>query len=66
MNKTLNVIDKALAYTVVALMSLLVVNVLLQILARYIFESPVSFTEELARFMLVWLGLFAFICNPAA
>ncbi|TDF34378.1 TRAP transporter small permease, partial [Alteromonadaceae bacterium M269] len=27
-----------------------------QVISRYIFQNPSSFTDELARYMLVWLG----------
>jgi TRAP-type C4-dicarboxylate transport system permease small subunit len=37
------------------LLSLTLVLVLVQVVSRYIFSSPLSWTEELARFALVWL-----------
>ena len=40
-------------------MLVLVFNVLLQVFMRYIVGSPVTFTEELARYLLVWLGFIA-------
>ena len=38
-----------------ALLSLTLVLVLIQVVSRYVFSSPLSWTEELARFALVWL-----------
>ncbi|GLB67847.1 TRAP transporter small permease [Arthrobacter mangrovi] len=38
-----------------ALLSLTLVLVLIQVISRYVFSSPLSWTEELARFALVWL-----------
>lgn len=38
-----------------ALLSLTLVLVLVQVISRYVFSSPLSWTEELARFALVWL-----------
>lgn len=35
------------------------VVVLLQIVTRYVFANPLSWTEELARFLLVWLTFLA-------
>jgi TRAP-type C4-dicarboxylate transport system permease small subunit len=50
-------IDKTLFWTLVMLMSLMVLNVLWQVASRYLFKSPSSFTDELARFLLMWVGL---------
>ncbi len=50
-------IDKTLFWTLVLLMSLMVLNVLWQVASRYLFKSPSSFTDELARFLLMWVGL---------
>ena len=38
-------------------MSILVLDVLWQVVGRYILKSPSSFTDEMAGFILVWLGL---------
>ncbi|MGK7391036.1 MAG: TRAP transporter small permease [Candidatus Cyclobacteriaceae bacterium M2_1C_046] len=50
-------IDSALYVTLVGIMGLMVINVLWQVASRYIFLSPSSFTDELARFLLIWVGL---------
>jgi TRAP-type C4-dicarboxylate transport system permease small subunit len=50
-------IDRVLEVTLVALMTVMVVNVLWQVCTRFLLRSPSSFTEELARFLLIWLGL---------
>lgn len=52
-------LDHTLSRISVLLMSVLVINVLLQIFMRYIVGSPVTFTEELARYLLIWLGFIA-------
>jgi len=36
----------------------MVVNVLWQIISRYLLGRPSAVTEEIARFLLIWLGLF--------
>lgn len=51
------VIDKALANLLVALMVVMVLDVLWQIFSRYILVSPSSFTDELARYLLIWIGV---------
>lgn len=38
-------------------MGLLVINVLWQVFTRFILRDPSSFTEELARYLLIWVGL---------
>ncbi|MBX2945054.1 MAG: TRAP transporter small permease [Cyclobacteriaceae bacterium] len=50
-------LDKYLEWTLVVLMSLLVVDVLWQVISRYVLTAPSSFTDELAGFLLIWVGL---------
>ncbi len=57
MVKAKSVIDRILESILVILMSLLVVDVLWQVFSRYVLNDPSSITEELARFLLMWVGL---------
>ena len=57
MNKLIKTLDYLLSRISILLMSVLVLSVLLQVFMRYIIGSPVTFTEELSRFLLIWLGL---------
>lgn len=57
MVKLKSVVDKALSWILIVLMSLLVIDVLWQVFSRYVLNDPSSFTEELARFLLIWVGL---------
>ena len=55
-------IDKALGWVLVVLMGAAVVNVLWQVTSRFGSRFipgliPSSFTDELARFLLIWVGL---------
>lgn len=50
-------IDKLLEWLLVFLMSVLVIDVLWQVASRYLLNSPSSFTDELAGFLLIWVGL---------
>jgi TRAP-type C4-dicarboxylate transport system permease small subunit len=50
-------IFKTLEVVLIALMTLLVVNVLWQVFSRYALNSPSRFTDELARYMMIWIGL---------
>ncbi|MGQ8337930.1 TRAP transporter small permease [Sunxiuqinia sp. A32] len=50
-------IDKALEWVLVFLLSVLVLDVLWQVASRYILNSPSSYTDELAGYLLIWVGL---------
>ena len=50
-------IDIVLFWVLVVLMGLMTLNVLWQVASRYVIGSPSSFTDELARFFLIWVGL---------
>ncbi len=42
-----------------ALLGLLLGLMTAQVAARYVFGSPIAWSEELARFVLIWLGFIA-------
>jgi TRAP-type C4-dicarboxylate transport system permease small subunit len=48
-----------LSRAVVITMVLLVLTVSLQVFMRYVVSSPVTFTEELSRYLLIWVGLLS-------
>ncbi|WP_194976554.1 TRAP transporter small permease [Aquiflexum lacus] len=50
-------LDKIVAGALIILMALMVINVTWQVMSRYIFQNPSSFTDELSRYMLIWLGM---------
>ncbi len=50
-------LDHFLATFVTILMGILVVNVLWQVASRYLVGHPSPFTDELAGFLLIWVGL---------
>lgn len=56
MEKTFKIISKWLENILVFIFSLLVVDVLWQVITRYLGFSS-SFTEELSRFLLIWLAI---------
>ena len=49
--------NKVLEVFLVTLMSVLVIDVLWQVISRYLLSSPSSFTDELAGFLLIWVGV---------
>lgn len=50
-------LDRFLGWAVIILMGAITLNVLWQVFTRFILGDPSSFTDELARFMLIWVGL---------
>lgn len=50
-------LNRILEISLVVIMSVLVVDVLWQVTSRYLLASPSSFTDELAGFLLIWVGL---------
>ncbi|PQJ35394.1 C4-dicarboxylate ABC transporter permease [Salinibacter sp. 10B] len=52
-----NVVDQGLRGLLVVLMSMAVLNVLWQVFTRFVISAPSGFTEELARYLLIWVGI---------
>ena len=50
-------IDATLRVLLILLVAMLVVSVAWQVLSRYLLQDPASWTEELARFLLIWVGM---------
>ena len=50
-------IDKILAKLLILIMSIMVINVLWQVFSRYFLGTPSSFTDELARYLMIWIGI---------
>jgi TRAP-type C4-dicarboxylate transport system permease small subunit len=50
-------VDKILANFLVVIMTLMVLNVLWQVASRFILDAPSSFTDELARYLMIWIGV---------
>lgn len=57
MKKVRDNIDRILEYVLVSLMGISVLNVLWQVITRFLMKNPSSYTEEIARFLLIWIGL---------
>lgn len=50
-------IEKSLEWFLVFIMSILVLDVLWQVFSRYVLNSPSNFTDELAGYLLIWVGV---------
>ncbi len=51
------VADRFLGTAICLLMAAMVLNVLWQVFTRFVLRNPSSFTEETARYMMIWVGL---------
>src|SRR5699024_10847851 len=50
-------IDLILSRILIIIMGLMVINVLWQVFSRYISGSPSSWTDELSRYLMIWVGI---------
>lgn len=50
-------IDQILEYVLSVLLGLMVLNVLWQVTSRFLLNDPSAFTDELSRYLLIWVGL---------
>lgn len=57
MQAVLKQLDRILSVVLIILMAAIVIDVSWQVLSRFIIGKPSSVTEEIARFLLVWIGL---------
>lgn len=50
-------LDKVLGSFLVILLIIMVLAVLWQVFSRYVMNSPSSVTEELSRYLFIWIGI---------
>ena len=50
-------INKVVEKLLIFIFGIMVINVIWQIFARHILINPSSFTDELARYLMIWLGV---------
>lgn len=50
-------LDKVIGIMLMIIMAFMVLNVSWQVFSRYVLQAPSSFTDELSRYLLVWLGM---------
>ncbi|WOI56562.1 TRAP transporter small permease [Palleronia sp. LCG004] len=50
-------VDLILRWAVIAIFAILVACVTWQVLSRYVFQTPSILTDEIARFLFMWLAL---------
>jgi TRAP-type C4-dicarboxylate transport system permease small subunit len=52
-------LDRLLTWVCVVLFAVLVVDVTWQVFTRQVLDQPSTWSEELAKYLFIWLGLFA-------
>jgi len=57
MDKITTLITRILSISLIILMVGMVLDVCWQVFTRFILQDPSSYTEELAGFLLIWIGL---------
>lgn len=57
LNRIRNAMNRILAGTVSILMAILLFTVIWQVFSRYVLKDPSSYTDELARYLLIWVAL---------
>ena len=57
MDKIVASMNKVVSVILILLMALMVLDVTWQVFTRFILQKPSSYTEELAGFLLIWIGL---------
>ena len=48
-----------------AILAALIIDIWIGIFGRYVFELPVTWAEELARYLMIWAALLAVSCGVA-
>lgn len=51
------IVDKWLEWALCFILAFMVIDVVWQVASRYLLASPSSFTDELAAFLLIWVGI---------
>ena len=51
------ILDKSIEWVLIFLMAIMTLDVLWGVFTRYVVGSQASWSEELARFLLIWIGI---------
>ena len=64
MEKAYNIVTKFLKFAIVVVFSILVASCVLQVFTRFVLNSSLSWTEELARYTFIWANMLgAILCT---
>lgn len=56
MKKVLNVLNKAEEVTIVGMFIIMVAAIFIQVIMRYVFQNSLVWTEELGKFLFIWIS----------
>ena len=59
MSYVLGILRRAIQLVIVGMFAVLIATVFYQVVGRYVFNAPPAWSEELARFLQVWIALLA-------
>jgi TRAP-type C4-dicarboxylate transport system permease small subunit len=59
MSRALGLLRRAIQLVIILMFAVLIATVFYQVVGRYLFNAPPSWSEELARFLQVWIALLA-------
>ena len=59
MSQALGLVRRAIQLVIILMFAVLIGTVFYQVLGRYLLNAPPSWSEELARFLQVWIALLA-------
>ena len=57
MDRTKVAVDRLLEWTLILIVGTMTINVLWQVFTRFVLSNPSSYTDELARYLLIWAGV---------
>jgi len=59
LGKIFSYLEKSLSFLIVVLISLMVIFIFSQVIARFILNMPLSWTEEISRHIMIWMAFIA-------
>ena len=59
MKRNLSVVDRIEEYGMVILLAVMTIIIFVQVIARYVFRSSIPWSEEIARYLFIWIVYFA-------
>lgn len=58
-------VNRGIELLCAGLLAILVIDIWIGVFGRYVFELPVTWSEELARYLMIWAALLAVSCGVA-
>lgn len=59
MSRALGLLRRVIQLVIIVMFAVLIATVFYQVVGRYLFNAPPSWSEELARFLQIWIALLA-------